>query len=462
MVLDYSKWDKLELSDDSDIEVHPNVDKKSFIRWKQRDIHEKREQAKFRMQQLEVNIETNEDLKRRIEKLAAAARAGRKLGLDIAGDVKLSEEGETKQKPAKATSPEQPRYADMIESMLLQVVAGDASQESVLAKLAENSKLIESALKDESAELATLLEERKRHITAEDMHTGWDSTITFKNESAQPAGAPTPAKPEAQSAQSKPAKTVTTIETLNTPVLPKPKVNEDGLEELLPQTAAFGEIPEEQWEPAFNHLMRYPFIVTEGQKDALTMSAFEHELSGDSARMQRTVWNSTLIQLCIPLGRDGTQVLFRNVVNKNSPARKMFEESVSATVKHIRERCKLLAEEHRAEEGEGVETIQLRAVDPDTELLVVVPEAGTPGRAIFDQFTPAVQAAVRAKSLDELNEVLASMSLEDAEKLVERLGESGVLQVESRIYEPAEFEAKRAELEAELEAEQAPSVDDVD
>ena len=37
--LNYAKWDNLELSDDSDIEVHPNVDKKSFIRWKQRDIH---------------------------------------------------------------------------------------------------------------------------------------------------------------------------------------------------------------------------------------------------------------------------------------------------------------------------------------------------------------------------------------------------------------------------------------
>ena len=41
MPIDYSKWDKIEISDDSDVEVHPNVDKQSFIRWKQRDIHEK-------------------------------------------------------------------------------------------------------------------------------------------------------------------------------------------------------------------------------------------------------------------------------------------------------------------------------------------------------------------------------------------------------------------------------------
>jgi cell division cycle protein 37 len=31
--LNYSKWDQLELSDDSDIEGHPNVDKKSLIKF---------------------------------------------------------------------------------------------------------------------------------------------------------------------------------------------------------------------------------------------------------------------------------------------------------------------------------------------------------------------------------------------------------------------------------------------
>jgi cell division cycle protein 37 len=30
---DYSKWDKIELSDDED-DVHPNIDKDSWFRWK--------------------------------------------------------------------------------------------------------------------------------------------------------------------------------------------------------------------------------------------------------------------------------------------------------------------------------------------------------------------------------------------------------------------------------------------
>lgn len=57
--LNYSKWDNLELSDDSDIEVHPNVDKKSFIRWKQQDIHQKREERKAELDGLRREKDIN-------------------------------------------------------------------------------------------------------------------------------------------------------------------------------------------------------------------------------------------------------------------------------------------------------------------------------------------------------------------------------------------------------------------
>ncbi|KAJ1498189.1 hsp90 co-chaperone Cdc37, partial [Coelomomyces lativittatus] len=41
--IDYSRWNNIELSDDEDIEGHPNVDKKSLIRWRQQKIHQERE-----------------------------------------------------------------------------------------------------------------------------------------------------------------------------------------------------------------------------------------------------------------------------------------------------------------------------------------------------------------------------------------------------------------------------------
>lgn len=69
MVLDYSKWDNLELSDDSDVEVHPNVDKRSFIRAKQAQIHQQRMQRRHDIQTLKYERIVNDGLLSRIEKL---------------------------------------------------------------------------------------------------------------------------------------------------------------------------------------------------------------------------------------------------------------------------------------------------------------------------------------------------------------------------------------------------------
>ncbi|EGG07838.1 uncharacterized protein MELLADRAFT_85376 [Melampsora larici-populina 98AG31] len=62
MPLNYSKWDALELSDDSDVEVHPNVDKRSFIRMKQRKIHQEREERKMKIESLKHEEELNQKL----------------------------------------------------------------------------------------------------------------------------------------------------------------------------------------------------------------------------------------------------------------------------------------------------------------------------------------------------------------------------------------------------------------
>ena len=73
--LNYSKWDNLELSDDSDVEVHPNVDKKSFIRWKQRDIHEKREVRKMEYAALHKELENNEALLPKLQEVRVDCRS---------------------------------------------------------------------------------------------------------------------------------------------------------------------------------------------------------------------------------------------------------------------------------------------------------------------------------------------------------------------------------------------------
>ncbi|KAI8058140.1 Cdc37, N-terminal domain-containing protein, partial [Syncephalis plumigaleata] len=67
--LDYSKWDKLELSDDDDFECHPNIDKASFIRWRQQDIHQKRQERRAKIEALNAEIAMNAVLQARIDRL---------------------------------------------------------------------------------------------------------------------------------------------------------------------------------------------------------------------------------------------------------------------------------------------------------------------------------------------------------------------------------------------------------
>src|ERR1700712_2019536 len=64
--------DALELSDDSDIEVHPNVDKRSFIRAKQNQIHQERSHRRHQIETLKYERVINDGLLSRIDALLAA------------------------------------------------------------------------------------------------------------------------------------------------------------------------------------------------------------------------------------------------------------------------------------------------------------------------------------------------------------------------------------------------------
>lgn len=467
MVVDYSKWDKLELSDDSDIEVHPNVDKQSFIRWKQRDLHEKRQMQDMRQIQLELNIETNQDLLVRVNRLLEAARKGINVGSDIEHSVALACEGEKKLKPALATSSQQPLYSDMLESMLTQVAQEAGTADAVAKKIEEHRNMITTALIDEKKELKGIEQERSQHIYSDDMHTGWDSTIiggkagTFDSGDASAQSAPTKSSSGASSAKTQNASS--DIEVLNRPQAPpKPRKSEEGMEELLDATRKFGEIPKGDFPTAFKYLTQHHYIVTEGQKDALIMSAFDAQLQGREKDAEAIVWNSLLIQYSALLGPDGVRQFFSKMVQANHPARAAFEADAEKTYNHIRSRCKILSDESQEER----EQIQLKSLDPNTELLVTVPEEGTEGRKIYDSFSDDVKKAIESRSLDELNEVIGNLEVSQAEDLVDKLSESGVLQVDDKIYDTQQWEQKKGDLE-QKEAEQSQAhasgtIDEVD
>jgi cell division cycle protein 37 len=89
-------------------------------------------------------------------------------------------------------------------------------------------------------------------------------------------------------------------------------------------------------------------------------------------------------------------------------------------------------------------------VDPSTTINIRVPppiptdlssESTAPppteqellGRRIFESFPPGLRRALESRSLDEINKVLGKMSVDEAEDVVAKLSEGGILSVEEGI-----------------------------
>jgi cell division cycle protein 37 len=182
--LDYSKWDRLELSDDEDIECHPNIDKASFVRWKQADIHRKREERHIRIAQLKQEHDTNTKLlvliRSTIDQLSQQISSDdevKALYTRLANTVLLYE----KERKPVLFNPEheeylQPKSVDEVFSMLLSRLFEEK-------KLAVSSESFEQKLRqmlvDEIPKLNKRQEEVVKTISVEE--TERDKKITSEN-----------------------------------------------------------------------------------------------------------------------------------------------------------------------------------------------------------------------------------------------------------------------------------------
>lgn len=118
----------------------------------------------------------------------------------------------------------------------------------------------------------------------------------------------------------------------------------------------------------------------------------------------------------------------------------MFQEDVNTTYARIRSRCAELAKEKESSsKATETEQIQLHAVDPNTSIHINIPsespteEVEVKAREIFETFPPGLQRALESGELAKVNDVLGKMSVEEAEEVVEKLGEGGMLSVEEGV-----------------------------
>ncbi|EGY15070.1 Hsp90 co-chaperone Cdc37 [Verticillium dahliae VdLs.17] len=356
MPVDYSKWDALELSDDSDIEVHPNVDKRSFIRAKQNQIHQERQQRKHQIETLKYERVINEGLMRRISALLSALKAHAAV--------------------AETRNPGEVAFQAVLES----------------------------------------------------------------------AGRPEDDQPPPRPAG---------VHTESEPLPSYSKMMATLLDQPSPAAQLFAQIRANDYAASLSFLSKHPEILTERETDGLLVMAFDAALERKDDWSRQCVHQALLLQYCRALGKDGVAMFFKRITTKGHQAQEVFYKDVTDTYARIRTRAREIVAERAKEPAEGVEQIQLHAVEPGTEIKIRIPPADSEevevkeACLIFESFSDEFRKALETGSLDKVNHVLGNMTVEAAEDVVAKLGDAGILSLEERIIDATTEEGRKALKEME-------------
>ena len=165
----------------------------------------------------------------------------------------------------------------------------------------------------------------------------------------------------------------------------------------------------------------------------------------------------------------------------------MFHDDVANTYSRVETRAKEMnLERERERAAAGEEQIQLQAVNPDTQLTITIPppldelpdvskldtdvessaadeddatrdarrkleEAAAIryAREVFDSFSPPLQRALETSSLDAINKVLAKMRVDEAEDVVAKLSDSGMLNLQNTVIDATTEEGQETVKEIE-------------
>ena len=184
-------------------------------------------------------------------------------------------------------------------------------------------------------------------------------------------------------------------------------------------------------------------------------------MKGQDAYARTCVHQGLLLQYCRQLGKDGVGLFFKRITTKGHQAQGVFNKDVAETYTRIKTRAAELTREEEENAGqEGIEQIQLHAVEPGTEIHINVPQPGSTeeieiqARKIFENFPPGLQRALESGNLDDVNNVLGKMSVEEAEEVVELLGQGGMLSLQEGVIDATNEEGQQRLKEIEEEERQ--------
>lgn len=327
-------------------------------------------------------------------------------------------------------------YTQMMAALLDQVnkaleekkVEGPARYDAMVAEIEEHQNKVNDLQRQLIEKLAELEKEETRKITSDTFHTGFDSSHVNKS---QPGGDTNTSgsgsgKPELLNPGYKSSDAVVPSPSA------KPSAEDDNEDpsEPTPLARKFATIAPNNHVESKSFIASNPQVLAEKHEEGILMLAFDAEMEGNQDTARRCVHQAKLLEYCRSLGRDGVALFFKRIETRDHKAHDLFYGDVQDTYVKIMTRVKeIKAQQAAGTSSDGIEQIQLHAVEPGTVINIRVPPADSAdlevatARQIFDNFAPDMRKALESGSLDKVNEVLGRMKVDEAEALVGDFGE---------------------------------------
>lgn len=408
---------------------------------------------------METQISMYAHLNRRVDKLLANVADPELADPQSVTKFLNANFDKTEKTEGPNVDPDIPPFNEMVEDLFEQLEndakkqGKDPKQGSVIRRLVlEHRAKIDRVTAEAKVKLQELYKEKELHISSDDIKTGFDSGFLNRKETEE---------------EEKKASNIQKVAAANAPEakssevkLPKPQlqfIEYEDLMKLAPETEEFGKLKVGDYKASEEYLLKHMQILSEQQKDALMMKAFEYQMQDQPKRAYQVIHQSELLAyireiyntkkisfLHLEQMTEVIQLFFKRVLyNQSNPAgRNSFLESVQAKFDHVQKRVKVMEQE---QEQEGVETIQLKSLDETTELEVNLPnfESAEPEEqkkvAAFEKLPIKMKEALKTRNLDAVNDVFAEVPIEEAEYYLELINEAEIIGVKGLLENEEDF-----------------------
>ncbi|KAJ1507616.1 hsp90 co-chaperone Cdc37 [Coelomomyces lativittatus] len=172
----------------------------------------------------------------------------------------------------------------------------------------------------------------------------------------------------------------------------------------------FANLPSNNYDSTYSYLKDYPYLVNQEYSDMILASAFRLQMNHHTKKMKNYVHQALVLQFTSNLGVEGVPLFFARIKDQNHRVTQMFNDDLQRTTQHIIQRCEVLQAKAK---GELQSVVDLTPNPAKLELLRDLPQS--------------LQQAILTEDMQKIELSLSDKSEYEKERMLDKLKAVGIL-----------------------------------